>query len=137
MSKSTLPPLRGAMTAIVTPFDTSGSVDVDALERVQHRWGSRVVTDYSTRGSVMDWTARADLVIGAVLVAGDRAPIVVDRSMLAIAGNVEQPSSTREMSSSVSITTLHSSPTRILPRSRPDDQTFFGFPLGTISPWSR
>ena len=57
-------------------------VDVDALERVQHRWGSRVVTDYSTRGSVMEWTARADLVIGAVLVAGDRAPIVVDRSML-------------------------------------------------------
>ena len=58
-------------------------VDVDALERVQHRWGSRVVTDYSTRGSVMDWTERADLVIGAVLVAGDRAPVVVDRSMLA------------------------------------------------------
>ena len=58
-------------------------VDVDALERVQHRWGSRVVTDYSTRGSVIEWTTRADLVIGAVLVAGDRAPIVVDRSMLA------------------------------------------------------
>ena len=58
-------------------------VDVDALERVQHRWGSRVVTDYSTRGSVMEWTARADLVVGAVLVAGDRAPVVVDRSMLA------------------------------------------------------
>ncbi len=58
-------------------------VSVDALERVHERWGSRVVTDYSTRGSVQEWTAKADLVVGAVLVAGDRAPIVVDRSMLA------------------------------------------------------
>lgn len=58
-------------------------VNVDALERVHERWGSRVVTDYSTRGSVQEWTAKADLVVGAVLVAGDRAPIVVDRGMLA------------------------------------------------------
>jgi alanine dehydrogenase len=58
-------------------------VNVGALERVLERWGSRVVTDFSTRGSVQEWTRRADLVIGAVLVAGDRAPIVVDRSMLA------------------------------------------------------
>ncbi len=58
-------------------------VNIDALERVHERWGSRVVTDYSTRGSVGEWTAKADLVVGAVLVAGDRAPIVVDRSMLA------------------------------------------------------
>lgn len=57
-------------------------VNLDALENVQHRWGSRVVTDYSTRGSVQEWTSRADLVVGAVLVAGDRAPIVVDRGML-------------------------------------------------------
>jgi alanine dehydrogenase len=58
-------------------------VDVDALERVHDRWGSRVVTDYSTRSSVAEWTAKADLVVGAVLVAGDRSPIVVDRPMLA------------------------------------------------------
>ena len=57
-------------------------VNIDALERVHERWGSRVVTDYSTRGSVQEWAEKADLVIGAVLVAGDRAPIVVDRSML-------------------------------------------------------
>ena len=57
-------------------------VNIDALERVHERWGSRVVTDYSTRGSVAEWTSRADLVVGAVLVAGDRAPIVVDRPML-------------------------------------------------------
>lgn len=58
-------------------------VNIDALEQVHERWGSRVVTDYSTRGSVSEWTAKADLVVGAVLVAGDRAPIVVDRPMLA------------------------------------------------------
>jgi len=58
-------------------------VNVDALERVHQRWGSRVVTDYSTRASVAEWTAKADLIVGAVLVTGDRSPIVVDRSMLA------------------------------------------------------
>ena len=58
-------------------------VNIDALERVHERWGSRVVTDYSTRGAVEEWAEKADLVVGAVLVAGDRAPIVVDRSMLA------------------------------------------------------
>jgi len=57
-------------------------VNIAALERVLERWGSRVVTDFSTRGSVQEWVRRADLVIGSVLVAGDRAPIVVDRSML-------------------------------------------------------
>ncbi len=65
--------------AQVTVLDVS----IAALERIQSQWGSRVVTDYSTRGSVQEWTRRADLVIGAVLVAGDRAPVVVDRSMLA------------------------------------------------------
>ncbi len=64
--------------AMVTVLD----IDVDALERVQTRWGSRVATEYSNRGSVTEWTERADLVIGAVLVAGDRAPIVVDASMV-------------------------------------------------------
>jgi len=58
-------------------------VNIEALERAHERWGSRIVTDYSTRGSVAEWTAKADLVVGAVLVAGDRSPVVVDRSMLA------------------------------------------------------
>jgi alanine dehydrogenase len=67
------------MGARVTVLD----VNVDALERVQARWGSRVVTDYSTRHSVSEWTSRADLVVGAVLVAGDKAPTVMDREMVA------------------------------------------------------
>jgi alanine dehydrogenase len=58
-------------------------VDIDALERVQARWGTRVVTEYSTRHSVSDWTSRANLVIGAVLVAGDKAPTIMDRDMVA------------------------------------------------------
>lgn len=58
-------------------------VNIKALERVQDRWGSRVVTDYSTWHSVSEWTTRADLVVGAVLVAGDKAPTVMDREMIA------------------------------------------------------
>ena len=57
-------------------------VNIDALEKAHERWGSRIVTEYSTRSSVAEWTAKADLVVGAVLVAGDRSPVVVDRSML-------------------------------------------------------
>ncbi len=64
--------------AMVTVLD----IDVEALERVQFRWGSRVATDHSNRGSVSEWIERADLVIGAVLVAGDRAPVVVDAGMV-------------------------------------------------------
>jgi alanine dehydrogenase len=58
-------------------------IDLAALERARARFGTRIVTDYSTRAAVAGWTRRADLVIGAVLVAGDRAPVVVDRDMLA------------------------------------------------------
>ena len=57
-------------------------VNIHALERVNDRWGSRVTTDYSTRASVAEWVAQADLVVGAVLVAGDRAPVVVTKDML-------------------------------------------------------
>lgn len=57
-------------------------VNIDALERVHGRWGSRVTTEYSTKSSVTEWITGADLVVGAVLVAGDRAPIVIDRAML-------------------------------------------------------
>ncbi len=57
-------------------------VNIHALERVMDHWGSRVTTDYSTRTSVLEHVSNADLVVGAVLVAGDRAPIVVDKTML-------------------------------------------------------
>ncbi len=67
------------MGAQVTVLD----VNTDALDRVHERWGSRVVTEYSTRHSVSEWTSKAHLVVGAVLVAGDRAPTVMDREMVA------------------------------------------------------
>jgi alanine dehydrogenase len=58
-------------------------IDLGALERARHRFGPRLVTEYSTRAAIAQWTSQADLVVGAVLVAGDRAPVVVDRAMLA------------------------------------------------------
>lgn len=67
------------MGASVTVLD----VNIEALERVEAQWGSRVVTDYSTRHSVSEWTSKADLVIGAVLVAGDKAPTIMDKGMVA------------------------------------------------------
>jgi alanine dehydrogenase len=57
-------------------------VNIQALERVMDHWGSRVSTDFSTRASVHEWVVQADLVVGAVLVAGDRAPVVVTKDML-------------------------------------------------------
>jgi alanine dehydrogenase len=66
------------MGARVTVLD----VNIGALEHVQQRWGSLVTTDYSTRSAVGDAVASADLVVGAVLVTGDKSPIVVDREML-------------------------------------------------------
>ena len=65
--------------AAVTVID----IDLPALERARARFGPRVVTDYSTRAAIAGWTRRCDLVVGAVLVAGGRAPVVVDRQMLA------------------------------------------------------
>jgi len=67
------------MGARVTALD----VNLTALERVQVRWGSRVTTEYSTKHSVGHWSSQADLVVGAVLVAGDKAPTVMDREMVA------------------------------------------------------
>jgi alanine dehydrogenase len=66
------------MGARVTVLD----VNIDALENVQHRWDSRVTTEFSTRTAVAESVRTADLVIGAVLVTGDKSPIVVDREML-------------------------------------------------------
>ncbi|MCZ7532552.1 MAG: alanine dehydrogenase [Acidimicrobiia bacterium] len=68
------------MGARVTVLD----VNIGALERAHQRWGSRVTTDYSTKVAITEWIAQADLVVGAVLVAGDRTPVVIDREMLGV-----------------------------------------------------
>lgn len=66
------------MGAQVTLFD----LDINRLEELDELFKNRLQTVYSTRGAVAEWIARADLVIGAVLVPGAAAPKLVTREML-------------------------------------------------------
>ncbi len=59
--------------AEVTILDRS----IPRLRELEDVWGGRVRTVYSTRHAVQDYTAEADLVVGAVLVAGAAAPKLV------------------------------------------------------------
>src|SRR3546814_12889218 len=56
--------------------------DLDRLRFVDQIHKGRITTLASNRGTVERCVAEADLVIGAVLVAGDRAPIVVTEAMV-------------------------------------------------------
>lgn len=64
--------------ADVTVLDTS----IARLREIDERFEGRIRTLYSTRNGLEDAVAQADVVIGAVLVAGARAPKLVDRAML-------------------------------------------------------
>ncbi|OGA22850.1 MAG: alanine dehydrogenase [Betaproteobacteria bacterium RIFCSPLOWO2_02_FULL_67_19] len=55
---------------------------LDALRRLDAMLGSRIVTVYSNRDNIEHHVASADLVIGAVLVAGAAAPKLVTREMV-------------------------------------------------------
>ncbi len=57
--------------------------NLDRLRFVDQIHKGRITTLASNRGTVERCIAEADLVIGAVLVAGDRAPIVVTEDMVA------------------------------------------------------
>ncbi|HEX5365826.1 MAG TPA: alanine dehydrogenase, partial [Acidimicrobiales bacterium] len=57
--------------------------DVDRLRHVDQIQRGRVTTLASNRGTVERVVAEADLVIGAVLVPGGRAPVVVTEEMVA------------------------------------------------------
>ncbi|MEM8814551.1 MAG: alanine dehydrogenase [Pseudomonadota bacterium] len=59
--------------AEVTILDRS----LPRLRQLEDVWGGRVRTVYSTRHAVEEYTAEADLVVGAVLVAGAAAPKLV------------------------------------------------------------
>ena len=61
------------MGAAVTVLDRN----VDVLSRLAGRFGSALQTVYSTGVAVDQWIGEADLVIGAVLVAGAAAPKLV------------------------------------------------------------
>jgi alanine dehydrogenase len=57
--------------------------DIDRLRWVDQIHQGRIVTIASNRGSIERAISEADLVVGAVLVAGGRAPIVVTEEMVA------------------------------------------------------
>jgi alanine dehydrogenase len=59
-------------------------VDIDRLRELDTAMGGRLSTVYSSTLAVEEMLPRADLVIGAVLVHGARAPVVVRREQLAI-----------------------------------------------------
>jgi len=64
--------------ASVTVLDNS----VPALDRLSRRFGTALETVYSTRASLEELVLDADLVVGAVLVKGDRAPRLVSADMV-------------------------------------------------------
>lgn len=66
------------MRARVTVFDKNPA----RLEELDREFNGRLETVYSTRQAVEDAVREADLVIGAVLVAGAAAPKLITRAML-------------------------------------------------------
>jgi len=71
--------IAAGMEAEVLLFDK----DLDRLRWVDQIHQGRIVTLASNRGAIARAVAEADLVIGAVLVAGGRAPVVVTEDMVA------------------------------------------------------
>jgi alanine dehydrogenase len=58
--------------------------NVDTLRRLEQRFGNRIQTFYANRGNLKKCLQLADLLIGAVLVAGASAPKLVSRDDLAL-----------------------------------------------------
>lgn len=66
------------MGAYVHVFDKN----TVALSRIDELYGSRVTTIYSTSAAIEDSITRADLVVGAALVSGKKAPMLVTQKMV-------------------------------------------------------
>lgn len=66
------------MGAYVHVFDKN----TESLSRIDDLFGSRVTTIYSTSSAIEDSVTRSDLVIGAALIAGKKAPMLVTREMV-------------------------------------------------------
>ena len=64
--------------AVVVAIDRS----IDALRRIDHVLGARVVTVFSHRDSVEHHVRTADLVVGGVLIPGAAAPKLVGRDLV-------------------------------------------------------
>jgi alanine dehydrogenase len=58
-------------------------INLDTLRDIDGRFGGRVKTVYSNAGNLLEVLAESDLVIGAVLIPGAKAPHLVQRSHLA------------------------------------------------------
>jgi alanine dehydrogenase len=61
---------------------TVASIDEDQLRALEELYSGRIETLISTPQSLTDCIAGADLLVGAVLVPGRRAPVVVTREMV-------------------------------------------------------
>lgn len=70
--------IAGGMEADVVILDKN----LDRLRFIDQIIRSRITTIASNRGAIERYIAEADLVIGAVLVAGARAPVVVSEDMV-------------------------------------------------------
>ena len=66
------------MGAYVHVFDRN----TDSLSRIDDLFGSRVTTIYSTSAAIEESVTRSDLVIGAALIAGKKAPMLVTEEMV-------------------------------------------------------
>jgi alanine dehydrogenase len=71
--------VAGGMGAAVTVFD----VNINRLRELDAEFGTRIRTRYSSAYELEDAVKQADLVIGAVLVPGARAPRLVSNSLVA------------------------------------------------------
>lgn len=71
--------MAAGMGAHVTVLD----VDARKLEQLDREYHGRIITLISNPENVAELVADADVVIGAVLIPGDRAPVVVSRRQLA------------------------------------------------------
>ena len=75
--------VNAARTAIGLGADVSiVDVNLDRLRHVDELFGGRVATLASNAFNIAHATQRADLLVGAVLVAGARAPVLVTRAMV-------------------------------------------------------
>jgi alanine dehydrogenase len=70
--------IAGGMEAEVVLLDKN----LDRLRHIDQIIRSRITTIASNRGAIERYITQADLVIGAVLVAGARAPVVVTQEMV-------------------------------------------------------
>ena len=59
-------------------------IDLDRLRYLDEVMPRNVSTIYCDLHAVRQWASVADLIIGAVLIPGDRAPMLIDRDMLKI-----------------------------------------------------